>query len=53
MAEDIKTLDDLKDVVETSGGSVATAVSDAVNREPLRDSLGRSYATGKPKKAVG
>ena len=52
MAEDIKTLDDLKDVVETSGGSVATAVSDAVNREPVRDSLGRSYATGKRKDAV-
>jgi small subunit ribosomal protein S9 len=52
MAEDIKSLDDLKDVVETSGGSVAAAVSDAVNRAPVRDALGRSYATGKRKDAV-
>ncbi|MCJ1901869.1 MULTISPECIES: 30S ribosomal protein S9 [Paracoccus] len=41
MAEDIKTLDDLK--------SVATA---APVREAQRDSLGRSYATGKRKDAV-
>ncbi|WP_118135701.1 30S ribosomal protein S9 [Oceanicella sp. SM1341] len=47
MAEDIKTLEDLK-----------TAVADApvtetrTPAEPVRDSLGRSYATGKRKNAI-
>ncbi|QRZ15239.1 30S ribosomal protein S9 [Paracoccus methylovorus] len=45
MAEDIKTLDDLK--------SVATAAPVAAPvHEPQRDNLGRSYATGKRKDAV-
>ena len=45
MAEDIKTLDDLK--------SVATAAPAAAPvYEPQRDSLNRSYATGKRKDAV-
>ncbi|MDT1060217.1 30S ribosomal protein S9 [Paracoccus sp. CPCC 101403] len=45
MAEDIKTLDDLK--------SVATvAVAEAPVREAQRDALGRAYATGKRKDAV-
>ena len=56
MAEDIKTLDDLKEVV----GDVAAAPAEAaevetetvVAREPVRDELGRSYATGKRKDAV-
>lgn len=48
MAEDIKTLDDLKSVVS---GSPA-AVEPAARREPQRDELGRSYATGKRKDAV-
>lgn len=47
MAEDIKTLDDLKSVV--SGGA---AVAEAPRREAQRDELGRSYATGKRKDAV-
>ena len=51
MAEDIKTLDDLKDAVGTSDAP-AEAVVDAANREPVRDALGRSYATGKRKDAV-
>ena len=47
MAEDIKTLDDLKSVTT---GTVAAA--EAPIREAQRDSLGRSYATGKRKDAV-
>ncbi|WP_207103002.1 30S ribosomal protein S9 [Paracoccus shandongensis] len=48
MAEDIKSLDDLKSVV--SGNA---AVTDApVRREAQRDQHGRSYATGKRKDAV-
>ena len=46
MAEDIKTLDDLKSV--TNG----TVAAEAPIREAQRDSLGRAYATGKRKDAV-
>ena len=46
MAEDIKTLDDLKSV--TTG----TVAAEAPVREAQRDQLGRSYATGKRKDAV-
>ncbi|WP_340108988.1 30S ribosomal protein S9 [Pikeienuella sp. HZG-20] len=49
MAEEIKSLDDLKDAVDASGGVAAEA---ATPREPVRDALGRSYATGKRKDAV-
>ncbi len=52
MAEDIKTLDDLKDVVAGSDASVETIVETAIHREPVRDKLGRAYATGKRKDAV-
>ena len=48
MAEDIKSLDDLKSVVS---GTPAAVEIDAP-REPQRDALGRSYATGKRKDAV-
>jgi small subunit ribosomal protein S9 len=48
MADEIKTLDDLKSVV--SGTSAAAPVE--APREPERDALGRSYATGKRKDAV-
>jgi small subunit ribosomal protein S9 len=44
---DIKSLDDLKSAV----GSAPTAV-EAAPRLPVRDKLGRSYATGKRKDAV-
>ena len=45
MSDDLKTLDDLK--------SVVTPVAEAAPaREPVRDELGRSYATGKRKDAV-
>ncbi|MBK4216674.1 30S ribosomal protein S9 [Paracoccus caeni] len=49
MAEDIKTLDDLKSAVSGSDAVVAEA---AVKRDPQRDAQGRSYATGKRKDAV-
>ncbi|AUH65454.1 30S ribosomal protein S9 [Paracoccus zhejiangensis] len=49
MAEDIKSLDDLKSAVSGSAAAVATAPA---NREAKRDDLGRSYATGKRKNAV-
>ena len=55
MAEDIKSLDDLKEVVaEGAEADVAEApvTEAAVTREPQRDDLGRSYATGKRKDAV-
>jgi small subunit ribosomal protein S9 len=50
MAEELKSLDDLKAVV----GEVADAVAaeTAILRDPQRDSLGRAYATGKRKDAV-
>ena len=49
MAEDIKTLDDLKSAVSGSDAVVAEA---PVKRDPQRDAQGRSYATGKRKDAV-
>ncbi|MCE6961958.1 30S ribosomal protein S9 [Cereibacter sphaeroides] len=44
---DIKSLDDLKSVVAD-----APVAEVAIAREPVRDALGRSYATGKRKDAV-
>ncbi|WP_347310213.1 30S ribosomal protein S9 [Defluviimonas sp. SAOS-178_SWC] len=49
MADEIKSLDDLKSAV--SGTPAAVEAMDAP-REPKRDALGRSYATGKRKDAV-
>jgi small subunit ribosomal protein S9 len=46
---DIKSLDDLKSAV---AGTPADAAEPEAPREPVRDSLGRSYATGKRKDAV-
>ncbi|WEF23661.1 30S ribosomal protein S9 [Paracoccus sp. S3-43] len=48
MAEDIKSLDDLKSVVSGS----APVAEAPVRREAQRDQQGRSYATGKRKDAV-
>jgi len=45
---DIKSLDDLKAAV----GSAAPAAAEAPVRAPVRDKLGRAYATGKRKDAV-
>lgn len=50
MAEDIKSLDDLKSAV--SGVDAPAATQAAVSREPVRDAQGRAYATGKRKDAV-
>ena len=54
MADEIKSLDDLKSVVPTAApDAVADLTTEtAAPREPMRDSLGRSYATGKRKDAV-
>jgi small subunit ribosomal protein S9 len=49
MAEDIKSLDDLKSVV---AGTPPAAPEAAAPRVQQRDALGRSYATGKRKNAV-
>jgi small subunit ribosomal protein S9 len=46
---DIKSLDDLKAAV---GGSAPAATPAAVVRVPVRDKLGRAYATGKRKNAI-
>ena len=51
MADEIKSLDDLKDVVEGAEEAVVE-VAPMTPREPVRDELGRSYATGKRKDAV-
>jgi small subunit ribosomal protein S9 len=47
---DIKSLDDLKSAV--AGAAAAPVVEAAPVREPMRDALGRAYATGKRKNAV-
>ena len=50
MADQINSLEELDQVAE--GTAPAEVVAEAVNREPVRDELGRSYATGKRKDAV-
>jgi len=59
MTEEIKSLDALNQVVEGTPAETtavettpAEAVEAAILREPVRDALGRSYATGKRKDAV-
>ena len=53
MADEIKTLEDLADAVTDDIGAVqGTPAVDMTPREPVRDDLGRSYATGKRKDAV-
>ncbi len=44
---DIKSLDDLKSAVGN-----APAAAPAIVRAPVRDKLGRAYATGKRKNAI-
>ena len=51
MADDIKSLDQLKDAVAASPAVTPTAAP-AAPRAPQRDAQGRSYATGKRKDAV-
>ena len=50
MAEQINSLEELKDVV--GDAAPEAVVSETVSREPQRDELGRSYATGKRKDTV-
>ena len=51
MAENIRSLDELKDAVSASeAGEIET--DERAMREPKRDEFGRSYATGKRKDAV-
>ena len=52
MAEEIKSLEDLKSAVGAGTPAGETAEAAAPKREPVRDALGRSYATGKRKDAV-
>lgn len=55
MAETLTSLDELKGAVEEGVVSApeATLITETeVTREPVRDALGRSYATGKRKDAV-
>ena len=47
MADQINTLEELSAVA-----GVETVAEEVVVREPVRDELGRSYATGKRKDAV-
>ena len=50
MAEEIKSLSEL---TEVAGGDMPPPEAEAdIPREPVRDELGRSYATGKRKDAV-
>ena len=48
MAQDVKSLDQLHEIA----GAPAVVTEPAAPREPMRDALGRSYATGKRKDAV-
>ena len=48
MVEEIKSLAELSE----AAGAKAPAVTEIVSREPVRDELGRAYATGKRKDAV-
>ena len=50
MTETLSSLDELRGSVE--GVAADAPVMDATPREPQRDALGRSYATGKRKDAV-
>lgn len=49
MADQVNSLEELGAVAE---GTPAEAVAEAITREPVKDDLGRSYATGKRKDAV-
>ena len=50
MSDEIKSLGDLKEAVDTGAGEGQP--EPVVVREPIRDALGRAYATGKRKDAV-
>ncbi|MFK7875259.1 MAG: 30S ribosomal protein S9 [Paracoccaceae bacterium] len=50
MADEINTLEDLAAVAGVDAPAAAEEIS--IHREPVRDELGRAYATGKRKDAV-
>ncbi len=56
MVDDVKTLEDLKDVMEGKAEAAIVAVdietATAAPIEPKIDALGRAYATGKRKNAI-
>jgi small subunit ribosomal protein S9 len=57
MAEQLNSLEDLKGAVDTSASTAPSGDGEVLldtsePREPVRDELGRSYATGKRKDAV-
>ena len=52
MADEIKSLDELKEAVGEAAVELGVAEEEVITREPVRDELGRSYATGKRKDAV-
>ena len=55
MSEDVKTLEDLKDVVEGTAAALPVDVEPGIVAEPVEpkiDELGRAYATGKRKNAI-
>ncbi|SMX31313.1 30S ribosomal protein S9 [Octadecabacter ascidiaceicola] len=50
MADQVNSLEELGQVAE--GVAPAEVVAEAIAREPVKDELGRSYATGKRKDAI-
>ena len=52
MADQINTLEDLKDAVTENVGAVQGTETETAPREPKRDALGRAYAPGKRTAAV-
>tara|TARA_R110002110_G_scaffold8277_6_gene41490 strand:- start:1185 stop:1694 length:510 start_codon:yes stop_codon:yes gene_type:complete len=53
MADEIKSLEGLEAIAtETLAPAEGVVVETIIDREPVRDALGRSYATGKRKDAV-
>ena len=52
MADQIRSFEQLGAATATAAATLAEAAAPAPAREPVRDELGRSYATGKRKNAV-
>ncbi|MBU2359440.1 MAG: 30S ribosomal protein S9, partial [Alphaproteobacteria bacterium] len=52
MADQINSLEELGGAVTADIGGVQGTETEMAPREPVRDSLGRAYATGKRKDAV-